>query len=78
LVIAKGAGIGLLPTYGQIVDPQLVPLDLGIHETVDIWLTYHPDARRIARVSRLIVGLFRHSRRRNIPGSATNSSIRPN
>jgi DNA-binding transcriptional LysR family regulator len=52
--IAKGAGIGLLPTYGQIVDPQLVPLDLGIHETVDIWLTYHPDARRIARVSRLI------------------------
>jgi len=52
--IAKGAGIGILPTYAAIVDPQLVPLDLGIHETVDIWLTYHPDARRIARVSRMI------------------------
>jgi len=52
--IAKGGGIGLLPTYAQVVDPQLVPLDVGIHETADIWLTFHPDARRIARVSRLI------------------------
>src|SRR5215471_7301077 len=52
--IAKGAGIGLLPSYAQVIDPLLVALDLGIHETVDIWLTYHPDARRIARVSRLI------------------------
>jgi DNA-binding transcriptional LysR family regulator len=52
--IAKGAGIGVLPTYAQAIGAQLVPLDLGIHETVDIWLTYHPDARRIARVSRMI------------------------
>ena len=52
--IAKGAGIGLLPTYAQWIGAEIVPLDLGIHETVDIWLTYHPDAKRIARVSRLI------------------------
>jgi DNA-binding transcriptional LysR family regulator len=52
--IAKGAGIGVLPTYAQAIGARLVPLDLGIHETVDIWLTYHPDARRIARVSRMI------------------------
>ncbi len=52
--IVKGAGIGLLPTYAQWVGAEIVPLDLGIHETVDIWLTYHPDAKRIARVSRLI------------------------
>ena len=52
--IAKGAGIGVLPTYAQAIGAQLVPLDLGVHETVDIWLTYHPDARRIARVSRMI------------------------
>lgn len=52
--IAKGAGIGVLPTYAQAIGAQLVPLDLGIHETVDIWLTYHPDAKRIARVSRMI------------------------
>ena len=52
--IAKGAGIGVLPTYAQAIGAQLVPLDLGIHEMVDIWLTYHPDAKRIARVSRMI------------------------
>jgi len=52
--IAKGAGIGLLPTYAHAVDSQLVPLDLGVHEMADIWLTFHPDARRIARVARLI------------------------
>ena len=52
--IAKGAGIGLLPTYAQWIGAEIVPLDLGIHEAVDIWLTYHPDAKRIPRVSRLI------------------------
>jgi DNA-binding transcriptional LysR family regulator len=52
--IAKGAGLGLLPTYSQWIGAEIVPLDLGIHETVDIWLTYHPDAKRIPRVSRLI------------------------
>ena len=52
--IAKGAGIGVLPTYAQAIGAQLVPLDVGVHETVDIWLTYHPDAKRIARVSRMI------------------------
>ena len=52
--IAKGGGIGLLPTYAHAIGAQLVPLDLGVHETVDIWLTYHPDAKRIARVSRVI------------------------
>jgi len=52
--IAKGAGIGLLPTYAQWIGADIQPLDLGIHETVDIWLIYHPDAKRIARVSRLI------------------------
>jgi DNA-binding transcriptional LysR family regulator len=52
--IAKGAGIGMLPSYAQWIGGEIVPLDLGIHETVDIWLTYHPDAKRIPRVSRLI------------------------
>jgi DNA-binding transcriptional LysR family regulator len=52
--IAKGGGIGVLPTYGQAIGAQLTPLDLGIHEAVDIWLTFHPDAKRIRRVARLI------------------------
>ncbi len=59
--IAKGAGIGLLPTYAQWIGAPIVPLDLGIHETVDIWLTYHPDVKHIPRVARLIdwaIGAF--------------------
>jgi len=52
--IAKGGGIGILPTYAQAIGAQLVPLDLGVRETVDIWLTYHPDAGEIPRVRRLI------------------------
>ena len=52
--IVKGAGIGVLPTYAQWIGSPLVPLEMDIPETMDIWLTYHPDAKRIARVSRLI------------------------
>jgi len=52
--VVKGGGIGILPTYARWIGSPLVPLDLGVQEHVDIWLTYHPDAKRIARVSRLI------------------------
>jgi DNA-binding transcriptional LysR family regulator len=52
--IAKGGGIGVLPTYAQWIGAPLVPLDLDVHEQIDIWLTYHPDAKNIPRVSRLI------------------------
>jgi DNA-binding transcriptional LysR family regulator len=52
--IAKGAGLGLLPTYAQAIGGRVVPVDLGIHIPTDIWLTYHPDASKIRRVRRLI------------------------
>jgi DNA-binding transcriptional LysR family regulator len=52
--IAKGAGIGMLPTYAHAIAANLVPIDVGFHTEYDIWLTFHPDARRIARVGRLI------------------------
>jgi DNA-binding transcriptional LysR family regulator len=53
--IAKGGGIGILPTYAQWIGAPLVPLDLdAIHEHIDIWMTYHPDAKNIPRVARLI------------------------
>lgn len=52
--IAKGAGIGALPTYAQWLGAEIVPLDIGMHETVDIWLTYHPEAKKVPRVARLI------------------------
>jgi DNA-binding transcriptional LysR family regulator len=52
--IAKGAGIGWLPTYVPALGDPLIPLDLGVKFELDIWLTYHPDAKRIQRVRHLI------------------------
>ncbi len=52
--IAKGAGVGMLPTYAQAIGAQLVPLDMGVVHPIDIWMTYHPDAKRIPRVKRTI------------------------
>ncbi len=52
--IAQGAGIGMLPTYIHAMGAGVVPLDIGIHVPLDIWLTYHVDAAKIPRVRRLI------------------------
>ena len=52
--IAKGAGIGWLPTYVPALGDPLIPLDIGIKFELDIWLAYHPDAKKIPRVGQLI------------------------
>ena len=56
--ILKGAGIGALPTYAQAVGANLFPLNFPVVEKHDIWLAYHPDAKRIARVRRTIEWLI--------------------
>ncbi len=52
--IAKGAGVGWLPTYVPALGDPLIPLDIGIKFELDIWLAYHPDAKKIPRVKQLI------------------------
>ena len=52
--IAKGAGIGMLPTYASAIGARVVPVDLDLRVAFDVWLTYHPDARRIPRARRMI------------------------
>jgi hypothetical protein len=52
--VSKGAGIGWLPTYIPAVAGPLIPLDIDVKFSLDIWLTYHPDAKRIPRVKQLI------------------------
>jgi DNA-binding transcriptional LysR family regulator len=52
--IAKGAGIGWLPTYVPALGDPLIPLDIGIKFELNIWLAYHPDAKKIPRVKQLI------------------------
>jgi DNA-binding transcriptional LysR family regulator len=54
--IAKGAGIGWLPTYAGAIGARVVPIDIGpdFLFSFDLWLTYHTDANRIPRVRKTI------------------------
>jgi DNA-binding transcriptional LysR family regulator len=52
--ISKGAGIGFLPTYVHAIAARIVPIDVGLKFSFDIWLTYHSDAVRIPRVRRMV------------------------
>ena len=52
--IDLGMGIGGLPTYVMALGTDLVPVDIGVRHAVDIWMTYHPDARSVRRVSTFI------------------------
>ncbi|MEM9268395.1 MAG: LysR family transcriptional regulator, partial [Pseudomonadota bacterium] len=52
--IERGAGIGGLPTFASALGTNLIPIDIGIHHRVDIWVTYHPDARRTPRIATMI------------------------
>ncbi|EKS31813.1 LysR family transcriptional regulator [Afipia clevelandensis] len=65
--VAKGAGIGWLPTYVPAIVGGLVPLDIGIQFQFDIWLTYHPDVKRIPRVKKLIDWTIEAFNGRNFP-----------
>jgi DNA-binding transcriptional LysR family regulator len=52
--IAKGAGIGWLPTYACAIGARVVPIDFDLKFSFDVWLTFHPDGNRIPRVRRMI------------------------
>jgi DNA-binding transcriptional LysR family regulator len=52
--IELGVGAGFLPTYAVPLGADVVPLDLGLRHEVDIWLTYHPDAKHTPRVALFI------------------------
>jgi DNA-binding transcriptional LysR family regulator len=49
--VELGMGIGGLGTYIAALRTDLVPIDIDVHHSVDIWMTYHPDARSTPRVS---------------------------
>lgn len=52
--IAKGAGIGWVPTYIHAIGGRFIPVDVDARFPFEIWLTYHADVGRIPRVRRLI------------------------
>lgn len=59
LSIAKGAGVGHLPTYVYAVGAPVVPLKFQLYRSVDIWMTYHSGAARVPRVRHMIDWLIR-------------------
>jgi DNA-binding transcriptional LysR family regulator len=52
--VSKGAGVGWLPTYTHFIAGRIVPIEVGPRFRFHIWLTYHPDVAKIARVRRVI------------------------
>lgn len=52
--VLSGVALGWLPTYYFAIGTQVVPLDLDAVTYFDIWLSYHKDAGRLARVRRMI------------------------
>jgi len=54
-MIARGSGIGVLPTYATAIGAKVVPIDIPeLRIAQDIWLVYHIDAAKLPRVRRLI------------------------
>jgi hypothetical protein len=54
------AGPGASP-FASALGADLIPVDIGIHHRLDIWMTYHPDARRTPRIATIIdwlIGAF--------------------
>ncbi|MBC8008112.1 MAG: LysR family transcriptional regulator [Prolixibacteraceae bacterium] len=52
--ISKGIGIGWLPTYAHLIGGRILPVEIGPRFQLDVWLAYHPDVTKIARVRRVI------------------------
>jgi DNA-binding transcriptional LysR family regulator len=52
--VANGAGIGVFPTYALALGGKMVPLDVELRWSFDIWLSFHPTSGRIPRVRHTI------------------------
>jgi DNA-binding transcriptional LysR family regulator len=52
--VEKGLGIGGLPTFAMAMGARLVPIDVNLHHTLDLWISYRREMRQIKRVSVVI------------------------
>jgi molybdate transport repressor ModE-like protein len=62
--IAKGLGIGMLPTYARAITKNVIPIDMGLVLRRDLWLSYPIAAKGskpVATVIRWIRASFDHS-----------------
>ena len=47
--VELGAGIGMLPNYALNFGAQIVPVDMGVEYSLDIFMVYHPDLKKSER-----------------------------
>lgn len=52
--VEHGAGIGVLATYATAMKADVVPIDMGIQNRLEIWLTYHPSIKKTPSKSMFI------------------------
>lgn len=52
--VAKGAGVGLLPTYIRAVTRKVTPVDLDYRIRRDIWVSFTKESRRVKRISEVL------------------------
>jgi len=52
--IERGGGIGALPTYAVALGAPVIPVDIGIKHSLEIWITYHPDVRKTRQKAQVI------------------------
>ncbi|MGL4637074.1 MAG: LysR family transcriptional regulator [Beijerinckiaceae bacterium] len=54
MTLEHGLGIGFIPSYGFGIDVKLVPLNVPVRHSLDIWLCFHADARGTPRIATVI------------------------
>jgi DNA-binding transcriptional LysR family regulator len=52
--VANGAGIGVLPNFAAAPGGKMIPLDIDLRWSFDIWLSFHPSSSRIPRMRHMI------------------------
>jgi DNA-binding transcriptional LysR family regulator len=52
--VERGMGIGGLPTFSMAMGAALVPIDINLQHTTEIWISYRRDMRRLKRVAVVI------------------------
>lgn len=52
--VAKGAGIGFLPTYARALSRSTRPINIGVHLRRDVYLVHHPDSVRFPEVRKAL------------------------
>ena len=52
--VANGAGIGVLPNFAGALGGKMIPLDIDLRWSFDIWLSFHPSSGRIPRMRHMI------------------------